>query len=107
MNPLSHIGRYFMLMYRVFARPQKLSMYIRQIIIEIDNIGISSLMLVAIISVFMGGIIAIQTAYATSSPLLPLYVVGFTTRESIMLEFSPTVVCLILAGKVGSNIASE
>jgi phospholipid/cholesterol/gamma-HCH transport system permease protein len=96
-----------MLMYRVFARPQKFSMYLRQIIFEIENIGITSLTLVAIISVFMGGIIAIQTAFSISSPLVPLYAVGFTTRESIMLEFSPTVVCLILAGKVGSNIASE
>lgn len=82
-------------------------MYVRQIIVEIDSIGISSLSIVAIISVFMGGIIAIQTAFSISSPLVPLYAVGFTTRESIMLEFSPTVVCLILAGKVGSNIASE
>ncbi len=55
----------------------------------------------------MGGIITIQSAYAIDSPLVPLYTVGFTTRESIILEFSPTVVCLILAGKVGSNIASE
>jgi phospholipid/cholesterol/gamma-HCH transport system permease protein len=82
-------------------------MYIRQIIFEINNIGISSLTLVAIISVFMGGIITIQTASSISSPLVPLYAVGFTTRESIVLEFSPTIVCLILAGKVGSNIASE
>ena len=96
-----------MLMYRVFAKPQKASIYFRQIIVEIDSIGISSLTLVAIISVFMGGIIAIQTANSIDSPLVPLYAVGFTTRESIMLEFSPTVVCLILAGKVGSNIASE
>ena len=96
-----------MLMYRVFAKPQKASIYFRQIIVEIDSIGISSLTLVAIISVFMGGIIAIQTANSIDSPLVPLYAVGFTTRESIMLEFSPTVVCLILAGKVVSNIASE
>lgn len=94
-------------MYRVFKKPQKYSIYLRQIIFEIDAIGISSLSIVAIISVFMGGIIAIQTANSISSPLVPLYAVGFTTRESIMLEFSPTVVCLILAGKVGSNIASE
>jgi len=94
-------------MLRVFKRPQKYSVYFRQIIVEIDSIGISSLSIVAIISVFMGGIIAIQTAFSISSPLVPLYAVGFTTRESIMLEFSPTVVCLILAGKVGSNIASE
>ncbi|PBQ32232.1 ABC transporter permease [Sphingobacteriaceae bacterium] len=96
-----------MLMYKVFKKPQKFSVYVRQIIVEIDTIGISSLSIVAIISVFMGGIIALQTANSISSPLIPLYAVGFTTRESIMLEFSPTVVCLILAGKVGSNIASE
>lgn len=102
-----HIGQYVALMYRVFKKPQKYSIYLRQIIFEIDAIGISSLSIVAIISVFMGGIIAIQTANSISSPLVPLYAVGFTTRESIMLEFSPTVVCLILAGKVGSNIASE
>ena len=102
-----NIGRYFELMSRVFKKPEKFKIYLRQIIIEIEAIGISSLSIVAIISVFMGGIIAIQTAFSISSPLLPLYVVGFTTRESIILEFSPTVVCLILAGKVGSNVASE
>lgn len=102
-----HIGQYFALMYRVFQRPQKYSIYIRQIIFEIDAIGISSLSIVAIISVFMGGIIAIQSAASFTNPLVPLYAVGFTTRESIILEFSPTIVCLILAGKVGSNIASE
>ncbi len=94
-------------MFRVFQRPQKHSIYLRQIIFEIDAIGISSLSIVAIISVFMGGIIAIQSAFSFTNPLVPLYAVGFTTRESIILEFSPTIVCLILAGKVGSNIASE
>lgn len=107
MNPLFHVGRYFMLMARVFGKPQKASVYWRQIIHEINSIGISSLPIVAIISVFMGGIITIQAAFGFSSPWVPLYAVGFTTRESILLEFSPTIVCLILAGKVGSNIASE
>ncbi len=107
MKPLFHVGRYFMLMMRVFGKPQKVSVYWRQIIYEINNIGISSLPIVAIISVFMGGIITIQAAFGFSSPWVPLYAVGFTTRESILLEFSPTIVCLILAGKVGSNIASE
>jgi len=102
-----HIGQYFMLMFRVFKKPQKLRVYIRQIIYEIDSIGISSLSLVAIISVFMGGIITIQAAFSFTSPLVPIYAVGFTARESMLLEFSPTVICLILAGKVGSNIASE
>lgn len=102
-----HIGKYFLLMRRVFSRPQKWDVYHRQIILEIDNIGISSLPIVAIISMFMGGIITIQAAFGFSSPWVPLYAVGFTTRESVMLEFSPTVISLILAGKVGSNIASE
>jgi len=102
-----HIGKYFLLMRRVFSRPQKWDVYRRQIILEIDNIGISSLPIVAIISMFMGGIITIQAAFGFSSPWVPLYAVGFTTRESVMLEFSPTVISLILAGKVGSNIASE
>jgi len=107
MNPLFHIGRYFMLMRRVFGKPQKASVYWRQIIHEINSIGISSMPIVAIISVFMGGIITIQAAFGFSSPWVPLYAVGLTARESILLEFSPTIVCLILAGKVGSNIASE
>ncbi|HOZ88391.1 MAG TPA: ABC transporter permease [Bacteroidia bacterium] len=102
-----HIGRYFMLLSKVFKKPQKMKVYVRQIIYEIDSIGISSLSLVAIISVFMGGIITIQAAFSFTSPLVPIYAVGFTARESMLLEFSPTVICLILAGKVGSNIASE
>ncbi len=102
-----HIGRYFMLLSKVLKKPQKYRVYLRQIIYEIDSIGISSLSLVAIISVFMGGIITIQAAFSFTSPLVPIYAVGFTARESMLLEFSPTVICLILAGKVGSNIASE
>jgi phospholipid/cholesterol/gamma-HCH transport system permease protein len=96
-----------MLMARVFRRPQKHSIYFRQIVVEIEKIGISSLTIVAIISVFMGGIITIQAANSFTNPLIPPYAVGFTARESMILEFSPTVICLILAGKVGSNIASE
>ncbi len=107
MNPFFHIGRYFMLLFRVFSKPEKGSVYWRQIIHEINSIGISSMPIIAIISVFMGGIITIQAAFGFTSPLVPLYAVGLTTREGMLLEFSPTVICLILAGKVGSNIASE
>ncbi|MCX8080921.1 MAG: ABC transporter permease [Bacteroidia bacterium] len=102
-----HIGKYFLLLKRVFARPQKWSVYRRQISYEIESIGISSLPIISIISMFMGGIITIQAAFGFTSPWVPLYAVGFTTRESVLLEFSPTVISLILAGKVGSNIASE
>jgi len=102
-----HLGRYFILIRRVFSKPEKVSVYMRQIVHEIDNIGISSLPIIAIISFFMGGVITIQAAFGFTSPIIPLYALGFTTRESMLLEFSPTIVCLILAGKIGSNIASE
>jgi len=102
-----HFGRYFLLIKRAFSKPEKVSVYWRQIIHEINNIGISSLPIIAIISFFMGGVITIQAAFGFTSPLVPLYAVGFTTRESMLLEFCPTIVSLILAGKIGSNIASE
>lgn len=107
MSLFFHIGRYFMLLMRVFSKPEKFSVYWRQIIHEINSLGIGSLSIVSIISVFMGGVITIQAAFGFSSPWIPLYAVGFTTRESMLLEFCPTIVSLILAGKVGSNIASE
>ena len=107
MKLLYHIGNYFLLLKRVFSKPQKFSVYYRQILIEIDSLGIGSLGLIAIISVFMGGVITIQSAYNFNSPFIPLYAIGLGTRESIVLEFSPTIISVILAGKVGSNIASE
>ena len=94
-------------MYRVFRKPEKFSIYKVQIIKEIESLGLGSLGIVAIISVFMGAVVTIQTAISVDSPLIPLYAVGFATRDSIILEFAPTIVSLILAGKVGSNIASE
>ncbi|MFO0358137.1 MAG: MlaE family ABC transporter permease [Sphingobacteriaceae bacterium] len=107
MKPIFHLGRYFLLMVRVFSKPEKLSIYLRQTIYEINSLGTGSLGLIAIISVFMGGVITIQSAYNFTSPFIPLYAIGLGTRESIVLEFSPTIISLILAGKVGSNIASE
>jgi phospholipid/cholesterol/gamma-HCH transport system permease protein len=101
------IGKYVILMSRVFAKHQKGKVLRKQLLIEIDGIGVDSLGIVAIISVFMGAVVAIQTAYNIDSPWVPLYTVGFTTRQSIILEFSPTIVSLILAGKVGSRIAGE
>ena len=74
---------------------------------EIQSLGLSSLGIVALMSLFMGAVIALQTASNIDSPLIPLYTVGFTTRQSVILEFSPTIISLILAGKVGSNVASE
>lgn len=107
MNLVVHMGRYFLLMRHVFARPQKGRIFRYQLFNEFQNLGIDSLGIVAIISVFMGAVVAMQTAYNIDSPLIPLTMVGFTTRQSMILEFSPTIVSLILAGKVGSRIASE
>ena len=104
---LHQIGQYVLLMQRVFARPEKGPVFRKQVALEIESIGIDSLGITAIISVFMGAVVCIQTAYNIDSPWVPIYTVGFTTRQSIILEFSPTIVSLILAGKVGSRIAGE
>ncbi len=102
-----HIGRYFILVWIILQKPERASIYRRQIVLEMDNLGLQSLGIVAIISVFMGAVVTIQTAFNTDHPLLPIYAIGFATRQAIILEFSPTVISLILAGKVGSRIASE
>lgn len=102
-----HIGKYFILLRRVFAKPEKHSVYYKETLKEIQKLGINSMGIVAIISVFMGAVITIQTAYNTENPLLPTYLIGLGARDSILLEFSSTIVALILAGKIGSNIASE
>lgn len=107
MNWLYHFGRYYLLIKRTFKRPEKFSIYWKQYILQMDSLGIGSLGIVSIISIFMGAVICIQSAFGFESPWIPLYAVGVSTRDIITLEFSPTVVCLILAGKVGSNIASE
>ena len=96
-----------MLMMMVFSKPEKISIYRKQVFFEIYSLGIGSMGIVAIISIFMGAVITIQSAFGFTSPFVPLYAVGFATRESMILEFGPTIVSLILAGKVGSNIASE
>lgn len=101
------IGDYVLLMKRVFSRPEKKLMYYRQVVKEIESLGVNSIGIVAIISAFMGAVITLQTAYNTESPFLPNYIIGVAARDSILLEFSSTIVGLILAGKVGSNIASE
>jgi len=107
MELFQHLGRYYLLIRQVFHKPEKTSIYLRQIITEIDSLGVNSFGIVAIVSIFMGAVITIQTALGIDSGWVPLYLVGFGTRESVILEFSPTIISLILAGKVGSHIASE
>ena len=102
-----HIGRYFALIAKVLSRPEKGRVYIKQIFKEVDALGLNSLGIVIIISFFMGAVVTIQTAFNIESPLIPSYTVGLMTRDSMLLEFSSTIVGLILAGKIGSNVASE
>ena len=97
---LSEIGSYFMLLGKVLRKPDKASIFKQQLIFEIDKIGLDSLGIVVIISIFMGGVVAIQTAFNIDSPWYPLYAVGFTVRQSVVLEFSPTIVSLFSPGKL-------
>lgn len=96
-----------MLIKRSFGKPEKLSIFRNRIFEEISILGVNSLGIVAIISVFMGAVITIQSAFNFENPLVPTYAIGVAVRDSMILEFSPAIVSLILAGKVGSSIASE
>ena len=107
LSTLQNLGKYFLMMAKVFDKPKKSKVFINQLYVELEKVGINSIGLVTIISFFVGGVISIQTAYNLESPLLPTYIIGLASRDSLILEFSPTMVCLILAGKVGSSIASE
>ncbi|MBN2167306.1 MAG: ABC transporter permease [Marinilabiliaceae bacterium] len=102
-----HLGRYSAFVCKVFKKPDKHSIFFRQLSLEVENLGLNSFGIVALISVFMGAVITLQTAYNLEMPIIPKYTIGLAARDSILLEFSSTMVSLILAGKVGSNIASE
>jgi phospholipid/cholesterol/gamma-HCH transport system permease protein len=104
---LYQLGKYFMLVGQVFRKPEKYSIFFRQLLTEVNSLGIGSLGIVSIISVFMGAVITIQSAYNFTSAWIPIYAIGMATRQGIILEFAPTIISLILAGKVGSSIASE
>jgi phospholipid/cholesterol/gamma-HCH transport system permease protein len=107
MNIIEHVGRYSLLMQRVFKLPQRWRLLGKQYIKEVEKLGIDSLGIIIIISFFIGAVITMQMVLNTENPMLPDYVTGLTTRDTLLLEFSSTILCLILAGKVGSNIASE
>ncbi|MES2838401.1 MAG: ABC transporter permease [Bacteroidota bacterium] len=107
MRYIRDIGKYYLLLFQVFRKPEKLKVFWKNIIREIDAAGVSSFGIVTVISLFMGAAMTIQSAFGFESPWIPLYAVGVASRDTLILEFSPTIVSLILAGKVGSNIASE
>lgn len=107
MNLLYHIGKYVFFLQKIFKRPEKRKILFNNVLFEIDQLGINSIGIVFIISIFMGAVITLQTAYNIEVSFVPLYLIGLTARDSMFLEFSSTIVGLILAGKAGANIASE
>ncbi len=104
---LQLIGEYYILMTRVFQKPDKWRIFWKQYVNEAHKLIIDSIPIVSIISVFIGGVLVIQTANNMDNPFIPKMYIGYMTRECLALEFCSTMVALILAGKIGSNIASE
>ena len=107
MNYLEHIGKYFIMLRRVFRRPQRLKVFYEALLKEIEDLGLKSLGIIMFISFFIGGVIALQTALNLDSPFIPDSLIGFAAKRSIILEFAPTFCSIILAGKVGSYITSS
>lgn len=107
MHALKKVGEYILLMQKVLTRPDRLRETLKQIIKEMGTLGVNSIPIVLIISLFIGAVITIQIRLRVDNPMLPKYTTGLVTRDIMLLEFSSTIMCLLLAGKVGSNIASE
>lgn len=106
-NIFNSLGKYCLFIRQVFRKPESRKIIRKQIIIETDRLIMSSIVIVGVISLFMGGVLVIQTASNMSNPVLDKMLIGYMVRESMILEFSSTMVALILAGKMGSSIASE
>lgn len=104
---LTQFGCYFLLLKKVFSKPEKSTIYYKQTMKEFIYLGLNSIGIISVISFFMGAVITLQTAYNTENPIYPTYLIGLGCRDSIILEFSSTISALILAGKVGSSIASQ
>ncbi len=106
-NNLAKFGQYIMLLGKVFTKPDKWKVFFKRYIDEVYKLGYDSIAIVFTISIFIGAVISIQTQKNITSPFIPSYTIGMLTRETILLEFSSTIMALILAGKVGSSISSE
>lgn len=104
---LRTFGSYLILMGRSFSRPERFRMFFKEYVRNMSSLGVDSIGIVLLISFFIGAVICIQMKLNIQSPWMPRWVSGYTTREIMLLEFSSSIMCLILAGKVGSNIASE
>ncbi|RYZ28130.1 MAG: ABC transporter permease [Chitinophagaceae bacterium] len=107
MKFFSELGRFLLMIKGTFSRPENFRMYWREFMHQCTEIGIGSLGIVAIISLFMGAVSTVQTAYQLTSPLIQKYTIAMVVRDTVILEFAPTLVCIVLAGVVGSKIAGE
>jgi len=106
-NFIYHLGRYLILIRTCFSRPEKFGMYWKETMRQMNDIGIGSLIIVGLISVFIGAVSAVQFAYQLGGQLIPRYYIGYIVRDLAIIELAPTITCLVLAGKVGSNMAAE
>lgn len=107
MNFFAELGKFLLMIKGMFSRPENWKMYWREFMHQCAEIGIGALGIVVIISVFMGAVSTVQTAYQLTSPLVPSYTIAQVVRDTVILEFAPTLVCIVLAGVVGSKIAGE
>lgn len=107
MNLITHFGRYTLMIKGMIAKPENAKVYWKEFMLQCNDIGIGSLGIVSIVSVFMGAVSAVQTSYQLTSGLIPKSTIAQIVRDTVILEFSPTLVCIVLAGVVGSRIASE
>lgn len=104
---LYHIGKYMIMLGDIMVRPERKYMYWKELLRQMQQIGVGSLIIILIISIFIGGVTSWQLAYNLRDSFMPMYLVGYVVKESMILELAPTISCLLLAGKVGSNVASE
>ncbi|MEO5647550.1 MAG: ABC transporter permease [Chitinophagaceae bacterium] len=102
-----HLGKYLLMLKGMFTKPENFKKYWQEFMHQCVEIGIGSIGIVAIISVFMGAVSAVQTAYQLTNPLIPRSTIAQIVRDTVILEFSPTLVCIVLGGVVGSKIAGE
>ena len=107
MNFLSHLGRYLLMIKGMFAKPENWKLYWKEFMHQCNEIGVRSLGIVIIISIFLGAVTTVQTAYQLVTPFIPKSIIAVIVRDNIILELAPTLTCVVLAGVVGSRIASE
>jgi phospholipid/cholesterol/gamma-HCH transport system permease protein len=105
-KPIAKVGSYFIFMGQMFKNREKFMTYVRLFWDECAEIGLNSLVIVSIVSTFIGAVTCIQTAFNLVSPLIPKYTISLIVRDMTILELAPTITCIVLAGKVGSHIAS-